>query len=182
MEHGEVEGSRSPSDVRINELGEGLSRRLQPIHDQRKLLAGRRKLLHALADNVCLLHESLLCGTYDFHLGPARPAESVEKLTDGPVGIGTRFRAKWKGGPPVEVTMVRYDRPFTWEMHNGGPLEVAFKARLEAVSDGTRLTVDFDARPHGWFRLVFPLFLLKLRRDEKANMTHIRQALERVAS
>ena len=109
-------------------------------------------------------------------------AESVEKLTDGPVGIGTRFRAKWKGGPPVEVTMVRYDRPFTWEMHNGGPLEVAFKARLEAVTDGTRLTVDFDARPHGWFRLVFPLFLLKLRRDEKANMTHIRQALERVAS
>ena len=25
MEHGEVEGSRYPSDVRINELGEGLS-------------------------------------------------------------------------------------------------------------------------------------------------------------
>ena len=109
-------------------------------------------------------------------------AVSVEKLTDGPVGLGTRFRAKWKGGPPVEVTMVGYDRPVAWEAHNGGPIEVAFKARLETVSEGTRLSVDFDARPHGWFRLVFPLFLLKLRRDEKANMTYIRQALERVAS
>ncbi len=25
--------------------------------------------------------------------------ESVEKITDGPVGLGTRFRAKWKGAP-----------------------------------------------------------------------------------
>ena len=107
-------------------------------------------------------------------------AEFVEKLTDGPVGVGSRFRAKWKGGPSVEVTMVRYDRPVTWEAHNGGPLEVVFKARLESVTEGTRLSVDFDARPHGLFRLVFPLFLLKLRRDEKANMTHIREALERV--
>ena len=106
--------------------------------------------------------------------------ELVEKLTGGPVGIGTRFRAKWKGGPPVEVTVVRYDRPDRWEAHNGGPLEVAFKARLEPVAEGTRLSVDFDARPHGWFRLVFPLFLIKLRRDEKANMIYIRQALERV--
>jgi len=103
----------------------------------------------------------------------------VEKLTDGPVGVGTRFRAKWKGGPPVEVTMVGYDRPVAWEAHNGGPLEVVFKAGLEPVGEGTKLTVDFDVRPHRFFRLVFPLFLLKLRRDEKANMTHIREALER---
>ncbi len=109
-------------------------------------------------------------------------AESVEKLTGGPVGIGTRFRAKWKSGPPVEVELVRYDRPDSWEAHNGGPLEVAFKARLESVAEGTRLWVDFDARPHGLFRLVFPLLLVKLRRDEKANMTYIREALERVTS
>jgi uncharacterized protein YndB with AHSA1/START domain len=109
-------------------------------------------------------------------------AQSVEKLTDGPVGTGTRFRAKWKGGPPVEVTLVKYVRPVEWEAHNGGPLEVVFKARLDTITEGTRLTVNFDARPHGWFRVVFPLFLLKLRRDEKANMTYIRQALERVAS
>lgn len=107
--------------------------------------------------------------------------QSVEKLTDGPVGVGTRFRAKWKGGPPVEVTVVRHDRPHGWEMHNGGPLAVVFNARLESVTDGTRLSVDFDARPRGLFRLVFPLFLLKLRHDEKANMAHIREALGRVA-
>ena len=57
---------------------------------------------------------------------------------------------------------------------------MVFKARLEPVAEGTRLSVDFDAGPHGWFRLVFPLFLRRLRRDEKANMTYIREAMERV--
>jgi uncharacterized protein YndB with AHSA1/START domain len=104
--------------------------------------------------------------------------ESVEMLTDGPVGVGSRFRAKWKGGPAVVVETVRYDRPSTWEHHNGGPVRVVFRGTVEPVAEGSRLSVDFDARPQGWFRLLFPLFLLKLRRDEKANMTYLRRALE----
>ena len=104
--------------------------------------------------------------------------ESVEMLTDGPVGVGTRFRAKWKGGPAVEVRTVRYDRPTSWEHHNGGPIRVLFSGTLEPVPEGCRLSVDFDARPQGWFRLLFPLFVVKLRRDEKANMTYLRRALE----
>lgn len=103
--------------------------------------------------------------------------ESVEKVSDGPVAVGTRFRAKWKGGPPVDVTVVEYDRPRTWENHNDGPIAVNFKAHLEPITEGARLSVEFDARPHGWFRLIFPLFLRRLRRDEKANMTYIREAL-----
>ena len=105
--------------------------------------------------------------------------ESVEMLDEGPVTQGSRFRAKWKGGPRVEIEVVEHDRPRGWTMHNGGAVEVTFTARVEPVPEGTRLTVDFDARPHGLFRLVFPLFLIKLRRDERANMTHLKVALER---
>jgi len=50
------------------------------------------------------------------------------------------------------------------------------------VADGTRLTVDFDAKPHGWFRLVFPVFLLLLRRQRKANMERLREAFEEQVS
>ena len=104
--------------------------------------------------------------------------QSVEKLTDGPVGVGTRFRAKWRGGPAVDVETVRYERPTGWENHNGGPIRVVFTGTIQPADEGSRLTVDFDARPEGWVRLLFPLFVVKLRRDEKANMTHLRQALE----
>lgn len=103
----------------------------------------------------------------------------MEKITEGPVGLGTKYRAKWKSGPYVELETVRFQRPSTWTMHNGGAIEVTFTCALEPVEEGTRLSVEFRPRPHGWFRLVFPLFLLIIRRDEKANMACIRDALER---
>lgn len=37
--------------------------------------------------------------------------KAMEKLTDGPVGVGTRYRAKWTGSPCIEVETLAYDRP-----------------------------------------------------------------------
>ena len=79
----------------------------------------------------------------------------------------------------MEIEIVDYQRPHTWTTHNGGPLEITYTGTLEPVADGTRLQVDFDAKPHGWFRLIFPVFLLLLRRQEEANMTRLRQAFDR---
>jgi Polyketide cyclase / dehydrase and lipid transport len=105
--------------------------------------------------------------------------ERMEKLTDGPIGPGTRFRAKWKLSSVVELEILEHDRPNGWTAHNGGPLEVTMTIRIDRVPDGTRLSTRFDARPHGFLRLIFPILLRKLRADEKANMGHIRTALER---
>jgi hypothetical protein len=107
-------------------------------------------------------------------------AVSVEKITDGPVGLGTKFLAKWKGAPSVlEVECVEFDRPRRWVSANGGPIVVRVTGTVDAVGNKSRLTFEFDARPTGWFRLVFPPFMLMMRKQEKANMTHIREALER---
>lgn len=107
--------------------------------------------------------------------------EVMEKLTDGPVGLGTRYRAKWKGSPEVVLETLGYERPRSWTMHNGGPIEVTFTCRLEPVPEGTVLRVDFEPRPHGWFRLVFPILLLAFRRQERANMGLLRDAVQRKA-
>jgi len=107
---------------------------------------------------------------------------SVEKLTDGAVGIGTRYRAKWRSAPTsLVVETIAYDRPRSWAHHNGGPIEVTLTARLTAVAEGTRLDTEFDATPHGVFRLFFPLFVRTMRKVESANMAHIREVLERRA-
>jgi Polyketide cyclase / dehydrase and lipid transport len=106
--------------------------------------------------------------------------ESIDKITDGPVGLGTKYRAKWKSAPKaVEVETIAYDRPHGWSVHNGGPIEVTVTIRLQPTATGTRLSSDFDARPHGLFRLAFPLFLSKIRKEEAANMTYLKAALER---
>lgn len=103
--------------------------------------------------------------------------ESMEKLTEGPIGVGTRYRAKWKSSPQVELETVAFDRPRSWAMHNGGPIEVTFTCRLEPLPAGTRLATAFEPTPHGWFRLIFPIFLVMIRREEKANMIHLRNAV-----
>jgi Polyketide cyclase / dehydrase and lipid transport len=108
--------------------------------------------------------------------------ESIEKITDGPVRLGTKFRAKWKKSPLVEMEVVEYDRPHRWATHNGGPIEATVRFRLEPVEGGTQLLADFEATPHGWFKLVFPLFIARMRKDEKANMTYLKSALEGRAS
>lgn len=105
--------------------------------------------------------------------------ESVEKITDGPIGLGTRYEAKWKSSPRVVVETIEYERPRRWAVHNGGPIEVTMRGRLEPAGEGTELTVDFEAVPHGWFRLIFPLFLIRIRKEERANMNYLREALER---
>ena len=64
----------------------------------------------------------------------------MEKLTDGPVGVGTKFRAKW--------------------------------------TKSTRFTSRFDATPHGFLRLLFPVFVRLIRREEAANMELIKRAVE----
>ena len=107
--------------------------------------------------------------------------ERMEKLTSGPPGLGTRYRAKWKGAPDVQLDTVAFDRPRGWTMHNDGPIEVTFTGRLEAVPEGTRLHAAFTPTPHGWFRVIFPIFLVMVRRDEKANMGYLRDAVERHA-
>ncbi len=105
--------------------------------------------------------------------------QEMEKLTAGPIGLGTRYGAKWSNSPHVEMETLAYDRPHSWTMHNGGPIEVTFTCTLEPLAEGTRLTSDFAPTPHGWFRLLFPVFLVLLRRHEKQNMGLIKSALER---
>lgn len=107
--------------------------------------------------------------------------QSMEKLTEGPVGLGTKYRAKWKSSPYVDLETVAFDRPRGWTVHNGGPIEVGFTCRLEPAPEGTRLDASFEPTPHGWFRLIYPIFLIIIRREEKANMRHLREALDRRA-
>jgi hypothetical protein len=109
--------------------------------------------------------------------------EATGKLTDGPVGLGARYLARWKSAPEaVEVETIAYDRPHGWSVRNSGPVEVTVAVLVQPTAAGARLSPDFEARPHSFFRLIFPLFLMKIRKQEAVNMTHLKAAPERRAA
>lgn len=103
---------------------------------------------------------------------------SMEPLTAGPVGVGSRFRAKWKQGPFVVAECTRHDRPRTWTYLNGGPISVGLTVTLEPTPGGTRLTSRGEWTPHGLFRLIFPIFIRQMRRAEVGVVGNAKIALE----
>ena len=106
-------------------------------------------------------------------------ARSVEKLTDGPVGLGTRFIARWSNAGPTVVEMLRFDRPNRWETHSiTRGLEVAMTGTVEEDAMGARYRARLQLRPHGVAVLYAPLALRAMRRREPRNMQLIRDALE----
>jgi hypothetical protein len=108
--------------------------------------------------------------------------EQMEPIGDGPLGVGSEFRAKWKLSKPLTLTITRFDRPSGWSYTNDGPITVDLDIRLEDHPEGTLLHSRFDATAHGAARLFFPLFLVMIRKEEKQNMQHLKAWLESAES
>lgn len=45
----------------------------------------------------------------------------IDKLTAGPVGVGTRYVAEFVKGPPMVMECTRYERPATWSLTGDSP-------------------------------------------------------------
>jgi uncharacterized protein YndB with AHSA1/START domain len=104
---------------------------------------------------------------------------SMEKLTPGPVGVGTKFRAKWKQGPVVYTQVTAFERPRTWTYENGGMISCILTATLEPTDDGgTRMTAHGLWSGHGIGRLFFPIFIRSMRKTEVQVAANFRRALE----
>jgi hypothetical protein len=82
------------------------------------------------------------------------PHMELKQLTDGPVGIGTRFqRRHTRIGAPIEGTMevVEFEPGQSMGFHildqtPNGPLEVRSRSTLESLDEGasTRMTIYLD--------------------------------------
>lgn len=102
----------------------------------------------------------------------------VEPLTDGPIGVGSRWRAQWKGAPVVEGEVLEYDRPHLVASGNPGALEVRSMWTFTRTENGTDIANRFDVTPHGLMKLLFPLLAGRFRKESIANFTRITSLLE----
>ena len=103
----------------------------------------------------------------------------VDKLTDGPVRVGTRYRARWANSGPTIVEVVQFDRPHMWGTHaRARGMGIRFRGTVTDAAQGTRYTADLALHPKGLAWLVAPFALLAMRRQDQHNMGRIQEALE----
>lgn len=107
---------------------------------------------------------------------------SSEKLTDGPIGVGTRFAATSRSfAKPVsmviELTAVERPRRLastTWT--EGMVLDGGLT--FEATARGTRMSWAWTVHPTGLMRLLTPVLAVMGRRNERRIWTGLKRHLE----
>jgi uncharacterized protein YndB with AHSA1/START domain len=106
----------------------------------------------------------------------------AEKLSPGPIGPGTRFRAEAvtlgrTTGMTIEYTV--YERPGRLASSIHMPAaDIAGTLRFDPVANGTRMGWSWQVRPRGLYRLLTPAIVRMGRRQEQENWGGLKRFLE----
>jgi uncharacterized protein YndB with AHSA1/START domain len=106
----------------------------------------------------------------------------AEKLTPGPIGPGTRFRAEAvtlgrMTGMTIQYTTYERPRRLASSIHMPAA-DIVGTLRFDPVADGTRMGWSWDVRPHGPYRLLTPVIARVGRRQERENWGGLKRFLE----
>jgi polyketide cyclase/dehydrase/lipid transport protein len=105
-----------------------------------------------------------------------------DKVTDGPIGVGTRFAAVHTSvGHPVDmiVEVTGYDRPRRFASRTTMAwTEIRGELTFDAAGAGTRMRWAWDVQPKGLSRLLTPVVSIVGRRQEQAVWTGLKRHLE----
>ena len=93
------------------------------------------------------------------------------------IGQGSRF-AIVNGGTPYDVTITTYDRASRLVLEASGKPDLTIAYAFTPTGDGTRLESDFDFRPQGALKVLFPLLGPVIRRDVPKQFASLKALCE----
>ncbi|MDE3064985.1 MAG: SRPBCC family protein [Acidobacteriota bacterium] len=107
---------------------------------------------------------------------------SVEKLTEGPPGVGSRFRARHaprRRPSEMVIEFTEFDRPRRLASSTTMPWgDVTGALDLVATGTGTRLEWTWVVRPRGFAKVMSPVVGLIGARAERACWEGLKRYLE----
>ncbi|MGE3809490.1 MAG: SRPBCC family protein [Gemmataceae bacterium] len=112
--------------------------------------------------------------------------EKVEMLTDGPVGVGTRFRETRimfgkEATEEMEVTAFEPGKGFTLEANSCGCRFISHHS-FQAEGKGTQLTLSIESRPLTFFaKLMTPvgwLFQGMMKKCVEQDLDNLKKSVE----
>jgi hypothetical protein len=111
---------------------------------------------------------------------------SVRRLSDGPVGVGTRYESAYRffgRDETVSVELIELDPPrrMAWRQVGDGSLAINDgRYDLEPIDSGTRFTVTGTIASPGWRRLFDGPFGWYLNRAARLQHRQLAAALRKV--
>jgi uncharacterized membrane protein len=106
----------------------------------------------------------------------------AEKISEGPIGIGTRFRAETVSmGRAIEIVIefTDFERPRRIvEVARVPSMDIHGILTFEPVPGGTRMRWSWSLTPRGALKLLAPVIDRMGRRQEQAIWTGLKRVLE----
>ena len=107
-----------------------------------------------------------------------RRVSSAELRSAEPITLGSRFTIV-TGGTAYDVTITTYDRPARLVFEASGNPDLTVAYTFTPTGDGTELECDFDFRPRGALKVLFPLLAPVIRRDVPKQYASFKALCER---
>jgi uncharacterized membrane protein len=109
----------------------------------------------------------------------------AEKTTDGPLGVGARYRltgALLGRRIATEYETIAYEptRLAAWRAVSG-PLPLTFSRAFEGVDGGTRVTMRYEGEFRGFLALAGPVIAAIGRRQMEGDFPRLKQVKESAA-
>lgn len=138
-----------------------------------------------LSDSVTIAApiELVFDGWADLERSPEHQKATIERsrLTDGPLGAGTRFRAvdQWPGRKVTfDMELTDYQRPTLIAARWEEPMNGAWQARFAGEGSGTRMEFETTIEPTGVMGLLEPLIRPWAKRQLAEGLASFRDWIE----
>jgi uncharacterized protein YndB with AHSA1/START domain len=108
--------------------------------------------------------------------------KSSVKLSEGPPGVGTRYReTRLMGGKAqqAELEVSEYAEPERYAMRNvSDGIETVYRYSLRSERNGTRIDLVCEIKAAGIKKLMLPVVAFILKREDGAHLQRLKQVLE----
>ena len=106
----------------------------------------------------------------------------VKKTSEGPIGVGTTWRAIQKVlgqriETEAELTEYEPNRKFAAKSKSG-PIPVEVRQTFDPVEAGTRVSIEGQLEPGGFFKMAEPLVTRMLKRTLETDFANVKDLME----
>jgi uncharacterized protein YndB with AHSA1/START domain len=104
----------------------------------------------------------------------------IERITDGPIGVGTRYSTQFARGPAMEMECTRYERPTHWSVvGESAAMKVGGENKITPTARGAHLAMRMEIEPRGSLRWAMPLMRRRLDTQFQRDLENIKAILEK---